>query len=727
MMAGEDDDKINEAPPPSENGAETPPETAPDANEARTVFAPSPFTQPPSPMPQAGGSPAPSPFDDAPAEPAREKTVPPKKAAAPRPPAEPAAPAPTPQPAASQPGTAFTPLNPRDGGGGIQIGDVLNHMFEVKRFIARGGMGEVFEGVNVASDERVAIKVMLPSLAADPNVQAMFRKEAKTLTKLAHPALVQYRVMATEPQLGVLYIVTEYIDSKNLEDALPGIKTTPAELLALTRRLADGLRVAHVLGAIHRDISPDNVLLEDGQLLKARIIDFGIAKDLDPTSKTIVGEGFAGKLNFVAPEQLGDFDRAVGPWTDIYSLALVILAVANGKPVNMGGTLVDAVDKRRQGPDISGAPAELQPLLSAMLKPNPQERLRSMDEVIAFIDKGGQAAPVASTTTSQPRSGTSGPAKGQPGKPGGGGSSGGMDPKMLMIGGGAAGGLLLLVIIGILVFGGKHPKTDAGQGQASSSAPAAAAATTGSPTDTARIVLAGTLPSISCSWLDLDDIREENGGVDVNLRGVSTDTIAVQKAVNDAMNARGVTLNALHTDNVAPMGVSSACDLINAYSTLLRGAGAPTLTSTQLRPEMDVRDDVEASLKGQKVARVVVNFTIDPSADGIAFYGLDPNGDTGSLFQLTRAQLNDPAYTKSKGLNLQPQPDGSYQLQFNQNVAGWSGLMLVSGRPPFADDLFIPPPAKRTSAWLQSFRTTAGQKNWRATMLWINSVDETPN
>ena len=74
-------------------------------------------------------------------------------------------------------------------------------------------MGEVFEGVNInQDDERVAIKVILPHLAADPNVLAMFRKEARTLTRLSHPALVQYRVLAQEPQLGVLYIVTEYID-----------------------------------------------------------------------------------------------------------------------------------------------------------------------------------------------------------------------------------------------------------------------------------------------------------------------------------------------------------------------------------------------------------------------------------------------------------------------------------------------------------------------------------
>ena len=260
-------------------------------------------------------------------------------------------------------GGPAAPAQPARAPGHIQVDDVLNHIFRVTRFIARGGMGEVFEGINDQSDERVAIKVMLPALAADENVQAMFGKEARTLTRLSHPALVQYRVLAQEPTLGVLYIVTEFVDGTNLADVLTTLKPSPADVRALARRLADGLRVAHSLGAIHRDISPDNVLLEGGQLKAAKIIDFGIAKDLSPDSKTIVGDGFAGKLNYVAPEQLGDFGLEVGPWSDIYSLGLVLLAVARGRELDMGATFVDAVDKRRAGVDLSDLSPELVPML----------------------------------------------------------------------------------------------------------------------------------------------------------------------------------------------------------------------------------------------------------------------------------------------------------------------------------------------------------------------------
>src|ERR1700761_4643803 len=155
----------------------------------------------------------------------------------------PSRPAASPEPAAAAPHPATTaPVAPAPEAapGRVSIGNVLNGIYEVKRLIGRGGMGEVYEGVNINSDERVAIKVMLPSLAADAKVQAMFRKEARTLTRLAHPAVVQYRVLAHEPQLNVLYIVTEFVDGVELTGVLGQIHPSSAELKSLIRRLAGG-------------------------------------------------------------------------------------------------------------------------------------------------------------------------------------------------------------------------------------------------------------------------------------------------------------------------------------------------------------------------------------------------------------------------------------------------------------------------------------------------------
>ncbi|MET3726108.1 protein kinase domain-containing protein [Sphingomonas trueperi] len=305
-----------------------------------------------------------------------------------------------PMPDRDQPGDARTvvAIEPRacgslPGAGGsgrrgcsLVPGDVLNGIYRVDRFIARGGMGEVFEGINVESDERVAIKAIRSHLAQEDKIIAMFRKEARVLTQIAHPAIVQYRVLARDPMLDLYYIVTDFIDGEPLSTHLGDSHPTAGEIAVLARRLAAGLQAAHEHGAVHRDMSPDNVLLPGGVIARAKIIDFGIAKSLDIGGETVVGEGFAGKLGYVAPEQFGDFGRDVGPWTDVYSTALVLLAFARGKAPAMGNTLADAVERRRQLPDFDGVTPELVPLFRKMLAPNPAERIRSMAEVLAFLD-----------------------------------------------------------------------------------------------------------------------------------------------------------------------------------------------------------------------------------------------------------------------------------------------------------------------------------------------------
>jgi serine/threonine-protein kinase len=236
------DEKDKDAP-----GTPPPPEgQPPQPEEERTVFMPGGFTVPPAeatPPAEPPPLPEPEPAAEAPppnatAEPVAEappvsepvSASPPPEAAAP-PPAEP-----TPPPAGTSGGTKGVGIAARGDAVGIKVGDVLNHIFRVDRFLARGGMGEVFVGCNVNVDEKVAIKVMLPALAGDEKIVAMFRKEARTLTKLNHPALVQYRVLAQEPQLHVLYIVTDFIEGTNLGTALATLKPSPTIVAELAAR-----------------------------------------------------------------------------------------------------------------------------------------------------------------------------------------------------------------------------------------------------------------------------------------------------------------------------------------------------------------------------------------------------------------------------------------------------------------------------------------------------------
>jgi serine/threonine-protein kinase len=571
----------------------------------------------------------------------------------------------------------------------VAIGSVLNNIYEVQRFLARGGMGEVYEGVNVNTDERVAIKVMLPALAADPNVQAMFRKEARTLTRLHHPAVVQYRVLAQEPGLGVFYIVTEFIDGAPLSDLLPTLKPSADQLRSLTRRLAQGLGAAHALGAVHRDMSPDNVLLPDRRIDQAKIIDFGIAKDLDPAKGTIVGDGFAGKLGYVAPEQFGDYDRQVGPWTDVYSLGLVVLAAAQGRDVDMGATLVEAVDRRRAGPDLTAAPAELRPVLARMLAADPAQRLRSMDEVIAALDDD-PALPAASRAAAAAR--PSGPAPGAASLPL-------SPPRKRSAAPLIAGGVALVVIAGGATLFLMSEKPASGPA-APAAAPSAAAL---------RTNVEQALPVIGCSWLELGDLQATPAGAVVRLNGVAGRPSAAQAAISTAVSRAGGAVADLNLDEVAPVG-EALCAPLDAFRPL-QSFNADDLSTPQRRFEITRQDN------GKLAARAVVNLRLPDRSQEMALVGLEPSGKMTVLIR-NRADF-DKAVAAGLVANL---GSGGYRLQVDTDHTGWSGMLLITGKGAVDPALIEGDAAARGADWPERFRAAAAQGVWHTNMVWYRTV-----
>lgn len=584
------------------------------------------------------------------------------------------------------------PIRPQPHAQGIKVGDVLNHIFEITRFIARGGMGEVFEAVNVNSDEKVAVKVMLPSLAADPNVIGMFRREARTMTRLNHEALVQYRVMAQEPQLGVLYIVTEFIDGVPLGDVLGTLKPDADDLEMLLRRLAAGMAAAHRLGALHRDLSPDNVLLEGGRLSSAKVIDFGIAKDLNPGTATIIGDGFAGKLGYVAPEQLGDFDRELGPWTDVYSLGLVMLAAAIGRDVQMGGTLVDAVDKRRQGPDLTLVPERVRPVIAGMLKPNPKERYRSMDEIIVALDEARtplRPEPVAAAPEA-PKNRN----------------------RNLVIGGVAA---ALLLGGGAMWLAGGDDETAATQ---ASGGAGAGAARPGDPVESARGAINSAIPSIVCSWLDIVNLAADKGQVNVGMGGVAGSPAAAQTEIAGALSSAGAANANIDFAAVAPIQ-PGGCAAIDAYRQM-RNSEAPRLATDQRKWEISRHDDT-GNPAGPNVARVIIRVS-DPGADqDMTLFGIEPSGKFGELLG-SRADFDSAASSpQSSGVSKR---DGGYELQLDLDHQGWSGLIFVTGKGPFQGDVLRPELGARNVAWKDKLLKNGSDSGWKADMLWIKTVDE---
>ncbi len=272
------------------------------------------------------------------------------------------------------------------GSTAVGVGTLINNNYEITQVLKSGGMGEVYRGVEIGTGDPVAIKAILPELAEDEKAGLLFKREARTLRQLADEAIVRYYNYVHDRDLDRYFLVMEYIEGVPLSDHISTHGPIPAPAaMTLLKKLAKGLSKAHGQDVIHRDLSPDNVMLSEGDVTQARLIDFGIAKSNVVKEGTMHGQ-FAGKFKYVAPEQLGHYDGIIGPATDIYGLALLICAAARGKPINMGSSIVEAVQSRQNIPDLSDVPEILRPIISHMLEPDPLRRPESMEDVRRMLE-----------------------------------------------------------------------------------------------------------------------------------------------------------------------------------------------------------------------------------------------------------------------------------------------------------------------------------------------------
>lgn len=293
------------------------------------------------------------------------------------------------------PGSRFGEGQTRPPGGGrgfvpLSTGAVLNNTHRIEDLIARGGMGEIYRATNLVTGDIVAVKTVRPEFVGDPKISELFRREAAALRKVRNPAVVYYEGAFFDDS-GQLYLVMEFVDGPSLATALQSRPIEPNAVRGLRNRLAAGLAAAHAEGVIHRDISPDNIILPGGRLEDAKLIDFGIAKQQAHAGGTVIGGDFAGKYAYVAPEQLGLFGGNVDGRSDIYSLGLVLAAAAAGRPLDMGSSPATAVEARKRVPDLSRVPSVLRDELTLMLQPDPSDRPATMAQLVDQRRQPGHA------------------------------------------------------------------------------------------------------------------------------------------------------------------------------------------------------------------------------------------------------------------------------------------------------------------------------------------------
>ncbi|CAO3454732.1 serine/threonine-protein kinase [Azospirillum largimobile] len=268
----------------------------------------------------------------------------------------------------------------------IGPGTLLSHTYEVAGLIARGGMGEVHRARHVDMNTWHAVKVIRPELAQDAKMVELLRREAAALREIRHEAVVSYDGVFRD-EYGRILLSMEYLDGPSLQEVLQGGPLDPEEVAILLDRIASGLAAAHQRGIVHRDMSTDNVILPGREIANAKIIDFGIAKQTAGGAGTVIGDAFAGKYGYASPEQFGLFGGQVGPQSDIYSAGLVLAAAALGRPLDMGRTPQAMIERRMAVPDLSALDEPLRGVLCSMLEPDPQNRAKSMTELVGALTR----------------------------------------------------------------------------------------------------------------------------------------------------------------------------------------------------------------------------------------------------------------------------------------------------------------------------------------------------
>ncbi len=209
---------------------------------------------------------------------------------------------------------------------------------EILECLGRGGMGVVYKARQKSLNRLVALKLLAPERADDPQFAARFEKEAQALAALNHPHIVG--VYDFGQAGGFYFLLMEYVDGVNLRQAMKAGRFTPEQALAIVPPVCEALQYAHEHGIVHRDIKPENLLLDKEGRVK--IADFGIAKMLgesgtgvspvipDPTAGTAVPQSIAaGTPQYMAPEQKAH--RATDHRADIYSLGVVLYEMLTGE------------------------------------------------------------------------------------------------------------------------------------------------------------------------------------------------------------------------------------------------------------------------------------------------------------------------------------------------------------------------------------------------------------
>ncbi len=265
-----------------------------------------------------------------------------------------------------------------------RLADALGGAYTIEGEIGRGGMGVVYRARDERLKRRVAIKVLPPELAFQEDIRARFTREAETAARLSHPHIVP--IFSVGEGNGLVYFIMGYIDGESVAARLKRRGRLPVEeARRIMKETADALSAAHGVSVVHRDIKPDNILLE-GTRGRVMVTDFGIAKALSSVSGgTLTTAGVAiGTPSYMSPEQAAG-EKEIDGRSDVYSLGIVSYQMLTGElPFNaptVAGILMKQITE--VAPLVSSkrteVPEDLSLAVSRCLEKDPENRWPTAD------------------------------------------------------------------------------------------------------------------------------------------------------------------------------------------------------------------------------------------------------------------------------------------------------------------------------------------------------------
>ena len=273
------------------------------------------------------------------------------------------------------------------------VGETLSNRYRMVARLAGGGMGEVYRAHDLLLDRAVAVKVLQPNLASDPELVARFKAEARAAARLTHPNVVGVYDWGSEDE-HTYYMVMEYVAGTDLRDVLVTRGSVdPPRALEIAIGVCDALAAAHTGGLVHRDVKPENVLISRTGTVK--VADFGIAAVAD-ADRTMPGGSISGTMRYLAPEQASGREATFS--SDIWAAGALLSELITGMPP-LQGAGADLLRRRATETPVppsalaSDVPPRVDAIVMNACAVDPAERFASAAEMSAALRRIGDELP----------------------------------------------------------------------------------------------------------------------------------------------------------------------------------------------------------------------------------------------------------------------------------------------------------------------------------------------